>query len=371
MHLACVVGTRPEAIKLFPVIQAARAAGHRCDILSTGQHREMLDQALEGFALRATLDLGLMRPGQGLSALAAGVMAGLDPWLVAERPDWLLVQGDTTSAMAGALAGFHARIPVAHVEGGLRSHDLDAPFPEEANRAVIGRLARLHLAPTETARQNLLREGVPGGAIRVTGNTGVDALLAVASEAPDPPVTLDPARRLVLVTAHRRESQAAGLQRLARAMARLASRPDVQMVVPLHRNPLAAKPLAEALADCRSVTLLPPQNYRAFVALLCRAALVITDSGGVQEEAATLGVPVLVAREETDRPEAMDAGTTLLVGTGEAGLLAAAHRVLDAPPKPPRPSLAFGDGRDAPRILAALESARPVEARLPAMAVRP
>lgn len=357
MHLACVLGTRPEAIKLAPVILAARRAGLRCDILSTGQHREMLDQALAGFGLTPTLDLALMRPGQGLSAIAAGVLAGLDPWLALHRPDWLLVQGDTTSAMAGALAGFHAGIRVAHVEAGLRSHDLDSPFPEEANRAVIARLARLHFAPTATARDNLLREGVAAAAIRVTGNTGVDALLAVAAEAPPPPIALDPARRLVLVTAHRRESLDGGLDRVAAALARLAARGDVQLAVALHRNPLAARPMRDALAGLANATLLPPLAHRDFVALLCRAALVVTDSGGVQEEAAALGIPALVTRAETDRPDGMAAAQ--LVGTAGPLLLAAAHRLLDAPPRPLRPSVANGDGRAAPRILAALlEAAR-------------
>lgn len=368
MHLACVLGTRPEAIKLAPVILAARRAGHRCDILSTGQHREMLDQALAGFGLEPSLDLRLMRPGQTLSAIAAGVLSGLDPWLALHRPAWLLVQGDTTSAMAGALAGFHAGVPVAHVEAGLRSHDPDSPFPEEMNRSLIARLARLHFAPTETARANLLREGVAPGAIRVTGNTGVDALLAVARGAPEPPVALDPARRLVLVTAHRRESLGGGLDRLAAALARLAARPDVQLAVALHRNPLAAGPLERALSGLPNAALLPPQDHCDFVALLCRAALVVTDSGGVQEEAGALGIPVLVAREETDRPEGMDAGAAQLVGTGGARLLAAAHRLLDAPQRPLRPSVAFGDGQAVPRIIQALVSGAAEAAPLQAAA---
>ncbi|MFL1461894.1 non-hydrolyzing UDP-N-acetylglucosamine 2-epimerase [Roseococcus sp. DSY-14] len=355
MHLACVLGTRPEAIKLAPVIRAARAAGHRCDILSTGQHREMLRQALDGWGLEPALDLALMRPGQGLSALAAGVLGGLEPWLEQHRPDWVLVQGDTTSAMAGALASFHARLPLAHVEAGLRSGDLDAPFPEEANRSLIARLARLHFAPTAAARAHLRREGVADEAIRVTGNTGVDALLAVAAERPLPPVPLDGARRLVLATAHRRESQDGGLDRLAAALARLAARPGVQLVVALHRNPAAAHPLRRALAGVPGAALLPPLAHRDFVALLCRAALVVTDSGGVQEEAAALGIPVLVAREETDRP----GGPAEVVGLDGARLLAAAERVLDAPPAPLRPCLAHGDGRAAGRILRALEAALP------------
>ncbi len=359
MHLACVLGTRPEAIKLAPVILAARAAGLRCDILSTGQHREMLDQALAGFGLEPTLDLALMRPGQTLSAVAAGVLAGLDPWLALHRPGWVVVQGDTTSAMAGALAGFHAGLRVAHVEAGLRSHDPDSPFPEEMNRSLIARIARLHFAPTDTARANLLREGVAPGGIRVVGNTGVDALLAVALARPAPPLALDRARRLVLVTAHRRESLGGGLDRVAAALVRLAGRADVQMVVALHRNPLAAGPLERALNGLPDVALLPPQGHRDFVALLCRAALVVTDSGGVQEEASALGIPVLVTREQTDRPEGIEAGSARVVGTGGARLLAAAHRVLDARPRALRPSTAFGDGRAAPRIIAALmEDAR-------------
>ncbi len=355
MHLACVLGTRPEAIKLAPVILAARSAGHRCDILSTGQHREMLHQALAGWGLSPVLDLALMRPGQGLSTLAAGALAGLEPWLERHRPDWVLVQGDTTSALAGALAAFHARVPVAHVEAGLRSFDLDAPFPEEANRALVARLARLHFAPGEDARANLLREGVPDGCIRVTGNTGVDALLAVAEERPAPPIPLQPARRLVLATAHRRESLRGGLDRLAAALARLAMRPDVQLVVALHCNPAAARPLRRALAGAPGVALLPPLAHRDFVALLCRAALVVTDSGGVQEEASALGIPTLVARSGTDRP----GGGAEVVGLDGARLLAAAARVLDAPPAPLRPSLAHGDGRAAGRIIKALEDAMP------------
>lgn len=358
LHFACILGTRPEAIKLAPVIRALRAIpGISCRIVSTGQHRELLAQALASFGLCPDHDLALMCPGQSLTHIAAGTLSGLEPWLADERPDWLLVQGDTTTALAGALAGFYAGIPVAHVEAGLRTHDPHAPFPEEMNRSLIARLATLHFAPTETARANLLREGVRPGAVRVTGNTGIDALLSVACEAPPPP-----RERLVLVTGHRRESFDGGLARTAAALVRLARRPDLRVVVALHLNPRAEAPLRAALGATPRVNLLPPQDYPDFVALMRRACLIVTDSGGVQEEAPSLGVPVLVTRVETDRPEAVEAGTVRLVGTDGVGLLAAAEELLDDPVAHARMARAhnpYGDGHAAARIVEALLAAHP------------
>ena len=365
LRVACVMGTRPEAIKLAPVIQALRAApGVTCDLVSTGQHRELLAQALACFGLAADHDLALMRPGQGLTQLTAGVLAGLEPWLAARRPDWLLVQGDTTTALAAAMAGFYAGIPVAHVEAGLRTHDPHAPWPEEMNRSLIARLAALHFAPTETARANLLREGVAPGAVRVTGNTGIDALLAVAARAPPPPQ-----EELVLVTGHRRESFDGGLARTAVALAHLARRPGLRIVVALHLNPRAEAPLRAALAAVPQVSLLPPQDYPDFVALMQQARLIVTDSGGVQEEAPSLGVPVLVTRDETDRPEAVEAGTVRLVGTDGSRLLAAATELLDDPAAHARMARAhnpYGDGKAAPRIVEALLAAQPARRTLSA-----
>ena len=365
LRVACILGTRPEAIKLTPVIQALRGtSGVACAIVSTGQHRELLAQALAAFGLATDHDLALMQPGQGLTQLTAGALAGLEPWLIANRPDWLVVQGDTTTAMAGALAGFYAGIPVAHVEAGLRTHDPHAPWPEEMNRSLIGRLAALHFAPTETARANLLREGVAPGSIRVTGNTGIDALLAMAASTPAPPP-----EELVLVTGHRRESFDGGLARTAGALARLARRPGLRIAVALHLNPRAEAPLRRALAGLPQVTLLPPQDYPAFVALMRRARLIVTDSGGVQEEAPSLGVPVLVTRDETDRPEAVEAGTVRLVGTNGARLLAAATELLDDPLAHARMARAhnpYGDGRAAPRIVNALLATQPIRRAIPA-----
>jgi UDP-N-acetylglucosamine 2-epimerase (non-hydrolysing) len=365
LRIACILGTRPEAIKLAPVIQGLRARPSvDCAIVSTGQHRELLDGALADFGLRPDHDLALMRPGQTLTRVTAGALVGLEPWLAAERPDWIVVQGDTTSALAGALAGFYAGIPVAHVEAGLRTHDPHAPWPEEMNRGLIGRLASLHFAPTETARANLLREGVPPGTIRVTGNTGIDALLAVCGRSPPPA-----REEMILVTGHRRESFDGGLARTAGALARLARRPGLRLVVALHLNPRAEAPLRAALGAEGRVCLLPPQDYTAFVELMRRARLIVTDSGGVQEEAPSLGVPVLVTRDETDRPEAVEAGTVRLVGTDGAGLLAAAEELLDDPAAHARMARThnpYGDGRAAPRIVEALLATQPVRRALSA-----
>lgn len=364
MHIACLVGTRPEAIKLAPLILELRGReGVRCSLLSSGQHRELLDQALAGFGLAPDADLALMRPGQGLAALAAAVLTGVEAWLHTARPDWLVVQGDTATAFAGALAGFYARVPVAHVEAGLRTHDPLSPWPEEMHRSAIARLARRHFAPTPLAAANLAREGIAPGAVEVTGNTGIDALLwvagraAAASEMAARFAFLDPARRMILVTGHRRESLDGGLARIAQGLLRLAAREDVEVVVALHLNPAAEAPLRAVLGAHPRVHLLPPQPHAAFVWLMRRAHLIVTDSGGVQEEAPSLGRPVLVARERSDRPEAIAAGTARLVGADPERLAAEAARLLDDPAAwaaMARAGNPYGDGHAAARIAESL-----------------
>ncbi|WP_424813532.1 non-hydrolyzing UDP-N-acetylglucosamine 2-epimerase [Roseococcus sp. YIM B11640] len=363
MRVTCVLGTRPEAIKLAPVILALRAAGAGCRIVSTGQHRDLLGPALEGFGLAADQDLGLMRPGQGMAERLAGMLMGLAPLLREAPPDWVLVQGDTVSAVAGALAGFYGGVPVAHVEAGLRSGNPLAPWPEEAHRGLIARVAARHFAPTPAAAAQLRREGVEDARIEVTGNTGIDALHMTARRGEGDVALacrfafLDPARRLVLVTGHRRESFDGGLDRVAGAVARLARRADVQVVFALHLNPQAEVPARAALGHLPNVHLLPPQDHAGFVWLMRRAYLVVTDSGGVQEEAPSLGRPVLVTREESDRPEAIEAGTARLVGTDGEGLLRAAEELLDdegAWRAMARAGCPYGDGRAAPRIVRSL-----------------
>lgn len=363
MRVTCVLGTRPEAIKLAPVIIALRERGVACDIVSTGQHRELLDGALAGFGLIPDHDLALMRPGQTLTRLTAGVLEGLAPILPALRPDWLLVQGDTTTAFAAALAGFYAGIRIGHVEAGLRSRNPLAPWPEEVNRSLVTQLATRHFAPTPLAASNLWREGIAPRAVAITGNTGIDALLMVASRVEDDAALaarfdfLDPARRLILVTGHRRENFSSGLDRVARAVAALAAREDVQVVFALHPNPRAEGPARAALGHLPNVHLVPPLDHAGFVWLMRRAHLVVTDSGGVQEEAPSLGRPVLVTRNESDRPEAIAAGTARLVGTDGAMLLSEATRLLDddeAWQAMARAGNPYGDGRAAPRIVEAL-----------------
>lgn len=367
MRITCVLGTRPEAIKLAPVILALRARGVACDVVSTGQHRVLLDQALAGFGLAPDHDLALMRPDQTLTHLTSGALEGLAPWLAAARPDWLLVQGDTTTAFSAALAGFYAGVRVGHVEAGLRTWNPLAPWPEEVNRSLIARLATRHFAPTPLAARNLRREGIAPRTVAVTGNTGIDALMMVAARVQgDAALTarfafLDPARKLVLVTGHRRENFSGGLDRIARAVAALAARPDVQVVFALHLNPRAEAPARAALGHLPNVHLMPPQDHAGFVWLMRRAHLVVTDSGGVQEEAPSLGRPVLVTRNESDRPEAITAGTALLVGTDGATLLREATRLLDdgeAWRRMARAENPYGDGRAAPRIVEALLSER-------------
>ena len=362
LRVLSIVGTRPEAIKMAPVIQAlARDPAFESRVLATAQHRQMLDQVLAVFGISPDLDLDIMRPNQALTALTARLLLALDAALGAEQPDLVLAQGDTTTVMTAALACFYRKIPFGHVEAGLRTGDLDNPFPEEMNRVVAGRLARWHFAPTASARDNLLREGVDPAAIHVTGNTVIDALLSVADRRPEIGVPLDPTKRLILVTAHRRENFGAPLRAICHAIRRLVeTNPDVVVLYPVHPNPNVQDVAQELLGDCPGVTLCPPLDYLPFVAAMQRAYLILSDSGGVQEEAPALGKPVLVLRRETERPEAVAAGVVRLVGPVYEAILGEAQRLLDDPgyySAMARGVSPYGDGRAAGRILAALRGA--------------
>jgi len=360
-----IFGTRPEAIKLCPVIRQVRDAGLEPGICVTAQHREMLDQVLECFGVRPHYDLDLMQPGQTLSQITARVLTALDPVLASEHFDMAVVQGDTTTTMAGALAAFYRRIPVAHVEAGLRTGTLDQPFPEELNRLVTARIATLHFAPTEQARCNLLAEGVGGDRVFVTGNSGIDAVLYIAGQLAEGKLTgglwpwLDPSRKLVVVTAHRRESFGEGIGQICSALERLAQRDDVQVVYPVHRNPNVLGPVTRRLGGKPNIALLEPLDYVKFVDLMRRAWLIVTDSGGIQEEAPSLGKPVLVMRETTERPEAVAAGTVKLVGTDAETIVAEAEILLDKEDVYRRMSRIhnpYGDGHAGERIAGHMRS---------------
>jgi len=363
--LLFVFGTRPEAIKLGPVIRAALASGLAARVCVTAQHRAMLDQVLACFQVRPDYDLNLMQPGQTLASLTARALEALDPVLVVENPAMVVVQGDTTTTMTAALAAFYRHIPVAHVEAGLRTGDLCQPFPEEWNRVATSRLAAIHFAPTEGARRNLLAEGVPADRVLVTGNTGIDAVLqtvqaldAGALPRPEWP-WLAAGRKLILVTAHRRESFGPGIAEICDALSALARRTDVQIVFPVHRNPNVLDVVSARLADLPNVVLLEPLEYPDFVDLMRRSYLILTDSGGIQEEAPSLGKPVLVLRDVTERPEAVEAGTVRLVGPDRERIVAAATSLLDDDAAYSRMSAVhnpYGDGQASTRIVAALGS---------------
>lgn len=353
-----VFGTRPEAIKMAPVVRALRGVDAR--VCVTAQHRHMLDQMLELFDIRPDYDLDLMRPGQELGELMAAVLAGVRDVLRDLRPDMLVVQGDTTTTFAASLAAFYEGVPVAHVEAGLRTGNLQAPWPEELNRRLTSSIATLHFAPTTGAKENLLKEGIPVERIHVTGNTVVDALQVMIrrldADKPELPF-LEPGRRLVLVTAHRRESFGAGIETICAAIREIACRhPDVQIVFPVHPNPQVREPVQRLLGG-ESVSLIEPLEYLPFVQLMRQAELLITDSGGMQEEATALGKPVLVMRDVTERPEAIAAGAAKLVGTDRERIVAAAEHFLSRSEKvPPQASTVFGDGHAGERIAAIIRS---------------
>lgn len=358
--ILCVVGTRPEAIKMAPVILALKKTSWaEVRILATAQHRHMLDQVLTFFDIKPDIDLNIMRPNQALSTLTARLLLELDNVLLTERPDVVLVQGDTTTVMTVALTCFYHRIPIGHIEAGLRTGDIQNPFPEEANRVIAGRLARWHFAPTETSRQNLLREGLPQDQVHVTGNTVIDALLMTAARDLEVGVQLDPTKRLVLVTSHRRENFGEPFRAICRALKTLAqSNPDIEILYPVHPNPNVHDVAHEMLGAVSNIRLCVPLDYAPFIAALKRAYLVISDSGGVQEEAPALGKPVLVLRDETERPEAVELGVVKLVGPHEDRIVAEAQKLLDDPSAyavMARGVSPYGDGKAAARVVEILK----------------
>ena len=351
-----VIGTRPEAIKLAPVVRELARRRFDVRICGTGQHSGLLDETLKELGLRTRRHLAVMRPGQTLSSLTARLVESLSDVLSEWRPGLVVVHGDTTSTFVGSLAAFYHRIPVAHVEAGLRTGERYSPFPEEMNRAMVARLATLHFAPTSAARANLVREGISRRDIHLTGNTGVDSLRWAARQGVPRRVArwIPPrGRRLVLVTAHRRESFGAPLQAICRALATLAEDPTLEVVYPVHPNPNVSGPVRAALGGLPRVRLLEPLPYLEFVQLMKRAALVITDSGGVQEEAPYLGRPVLVVRETTERAEGVRSGHAALVGTDAEAIVRAARRALARAPRARTRDL-YGDGRASRRIVSAM-----------------
>jgi len=365
MNILSIFGTRPEAIKMAPVIQALKAKpAFTAKVCATGQHRQMLDQVLELFAIRPDCDLNLMQEGQDLFSLTARMLPALREVLLAEQPDMVLVQGDTTTCFVASLAAFYLHIPVGHVEAGLRTGNLSAPFPEEANRAMTSRLAALHFAPTEQARRNLLAEGIAPDTVHVTGNTVIDALLQVreriAAKQHWPGIfgsaesVIQERRPYILITGHRRENFGSGFQRICEAIATLAEhRPHLHFIYPVHLNPNVQGPVYSVLSNKANVHLIPPLDYAPFVHAMSCARLILTDSGGVQEEAPSLGKPVLVTRETTERPEAVAAGTVLLVGTDKERIIRETERLLDDEAsyrKMSGTSNPYGDGHAAERI---------------------
>jgi UDP-N-acetylglucosamine 2-epimerase (non-hydrolysing) len=368
MHkILLIFGTRPEAIKLCPVIRSLREHPGNFDVkvCVTAQHREMLDQVLEAFQVAPHHDLDLMLPGQTLFQSTSRILAGLEPVLRQETPDMVVVQGDTTTTFCGALAAFYSRVPLAHVEAGLRTHDLGQPFPEEMNRVLAARLTALHFAATGQAAENLRAEGVPAASISVTGNTGIDAVLYVRDglergtlPGRDWP-ELDASKKLIVVTAHRRESFGGGFERICQALARIGDRDDVQLVYPVHPNPNVQDPVQRYLAGHANVRLISPLSYVPFVDLMRRAYMLITDSGGIQEEGPSLGKPVLVLREKTERPEAVLAGTVKLVGTDVDRIVREAADLLGntgSYDQMSRVHNPYGDGQASARISALIHS---------------
>ncbi|KHS78456.1 non-hydrolyzing UDP-N-acetylglucosamine 2-epimerase [Pectobacterium carotovorum] len=373
MKVLTVFGTRPEAIKMAPLVHAlAQDGAFESRICVTAQHREMLDQVLRLFDITPDYDLDIMRPGQGLSEISCRILSGLEPVMAEFKPDLVLVHGDTTTTLATSLAAFYQRIPVGHVEAGLRTGNLYSPWPEEANRKLTGHLAMYHFAPTENSRQNLLREHLSDRHIFVTGNTVIDALFWVRDRIlgdatlrrslDEKYAFLDDNKKLILVTGHRRESFGGGFERICSALADIARRhPEVQIVYPVHLNPNVSEPVNRILSGIDNVMLIAPQDYLPFVYLMNRSYMILTDSGGIQEEAPSLGKPVLVMRDTTERPEAVEAGTVKLVGTEVTSIVDAVSMLLtdeEAYQAMSRAHNPYGDGQACQRIVDALKNHR-------------
>ena len=368
MKVLTVFGTRPEAIKMAPLaLQLAGDERFDARVCVTAQHREMLDQVLSLFELTPDFDLNLMKPGQDLNDITCGILQGLKEVFADFRPDIVLVHGDTATTFAASLAAYYQQIPVGHVEAGLRTGNLYSPWPEEGNRKLTGALAARHFAPTENSKQNLLREGIDPSTVHVTGNTVVDALHEVVRKLDDGPLAekyarhfdfLDANKRLVLVTGHRRESFGGGFERICKALVDTAkAHPDVQVVYPVHLNPNVREPVNRLLSGIDNVLLIEPQEYLPFVYLMNRAHIILTDSGGIQEEAPSLGKPVLVMRNTTERPEAVEAGTVKLVGTSVDVITTELSRLLgdrEAYNAMSRAHNPYGDGKACQRIMDAL-----------------
>ena len=361
LRVLSIFGTRPEAIKMAPVLKRLKQTPTVESIVCiTAQHREMLDQVLELFQIRPDYDLDIMRPAQPLHELSAAVFQGLEPVLAKIAPDWVLVQGDTTTVMCAALLAYYHRVRIGHVEAGLRTGDKYQPFPEEINRRVLGAVGDLHFAPTHWARDNLLREGIPQDRIVVTGNTVIDALHDIVERPIDlsqgPLAGLDNALQIILVTAHRRENFGGPMERIFQALRTIADEYSgrAYLIYPVHLNPNVQEPAHRLLGDVPNIRLIEPLDYLSMVHLMKRAHLILTDSGGIQEEAPALGKPVLVLREVTERPEALQAGTAILVGTDTERIVQETRRLMDDPEAYAAMARAvnpFGDGHAAERIV--------------------
>ena len=374
MKILCVLGTRPEAIKMAPIVRLLKqTANLEARVCVTAQHRQMLDQALALFEIKPDYDLDLMRDGQSMAQISDGIFTHLDPILEAFQPDWVLAVGDTTTVLTTSLLAFYRKIKFGHVEAGLRTHDKWHPFPEEINRRIATVTADLHFAPTQWSKGNLLHEGVDPAKIHVTGNSVIDALNYVAKQ--DEPkeikellaslgmvswrlgATRNDEKKIILVTAHRREDFGKPMENICHAIRELASREDVEIVYPVHLNPNVQEPVNRILKGTHRITLLPPLDYLPLVHLMKRAYLILTDSGGIQEEAPSFGIPVLVMRETTERPEGVEAGILKLVGTDSTRIVNEASRLLDDPSayaKMARAANPYGDGHAAERIVEAL-----------------
>ncbi|MBT2152567.1 UDP-N-acetylglucosamine 2-epimerase (non-hydrolyzing) [Pseudoalteromonas tetraodonis] len=365
-----IFGTRPEAIKMAPLVKALNAAdGVDAKVCVTAQHREMLDQVLDLFEIVPEYDLNIMKPGQSLYDVTTNILLGLKPILEEFKPDLVLVHGDTSTTLSASLAAFYQQIPVGHVEAGLRTGNLSSPWPEEGNRKLTGAITKLHFAPTQTSQQNLLNEAVSADDIVITGNTVIDALLQVVDKVKTDTAListlkakfpeLDETKKLILVTGHRRESFGGGFERICEALVEIATaHPDTQILYPMHLNPNVREPVNRILKNVDNVHLIEPQDYLPFVYLMNQAHIIVTDSGGVQEEAPSLGKPVLVMRDTTERPEAVEAGTVKLVGTDKARIVNEVNNLLTNAQEYQSMSRAhnpYGDGKACERIVAKIK----------------